>query len=163
MNDQFPIAKNGADIHAITTVLDRLAFGEIATYADISEAIGRDCQKHRYLIEKALSGLERKRKIFSCVKNVGYQRLSDSEIVECSFVAFKRIRKSARRHVTRLSSVEWRSLSRDEQLRHNLHISALGAIAHIATPSNIAKMSQACSNGSLAGLPTASALKLMAS
>lgn len=63
-----------------------------------------------------------------------------------------------------LSVVEFESLSQEERLRHNLNISALGAIEHAATPSNITKLTTACSNSnSLNGLPTAYVLKLMAS
>lgn len=162
--NEFPIAKNGADVAALTAVLDQLAVGSIVSYAVLSDAIGRDIQKHRYLLDKALDKLVRKRKVFGCIKETGYQRLSDSQIVEHSFGAFRRIRRIARRNAVRLSSVEFANLSNEERLRHNLHISALGAIAHAATPSNIAKLNQACSNSSgMEGIPTAKVLQLMAS
>jgi hypothetical protein len=160
----FPIAKNGADVAALAAVLDRLAVGDIATYAELTEAVGRDIQKHRYLLDTALQRLLRKRKVFGCIKETGYQRLSDSEIVNYSFSAFKRIRRIARKNAVRLSAVEFERLSNEERVRHNLHISALGAIAHAATPSNLAKLNQACSNSqSMQGLPTAHVLKLLAS
>jgi hypothetical protein len=79
MND-FTIAKNGADVNALATALDKLAVGQVISYEELSEAIGRNIQKHRYLLDQALLRLMRGRKIFGCVKQVGYQRLSDSEI-----------------------------------------------------------------------------------
>lgn len=162
--NSFPIAKNGADVAALAAVLDKLAVGDIATYAELTDAIGRDIQKHRYLLESALQRLLRKRKVFGCVKEAGYKRLSDSEIVDYSFSAFRRIRRIARKNAGRLSVVEFEKLSQEERLRHNLNISALGAIAHAATPSNITKLATACANSnSLNGLPTAHVLKLMAS
>jgi len=160
----FPIAKNGADVAALAAVLDRLAVGDIATYAALTEAVGRDIQKHRYLLDTALQRLLRKRKVFGCIKETGYQRLSDSEIVSYSFNAFRRIRRIARKNAVRLSAVEFERLSNEERVRHNLQISALGAIAHAATPGNLTKLTQACSNSqSMQGLPTAHVLKLLAS
>jgi hypothetical protein len=163
MND-FPIAKNGADVQALATVLDKLAVGSVATYAELTEAIGRDILNHRYLLDQTLNRLMRGRKIFGCVKGVGYQRLSDSEIVESSFGAMRRIRRMARKQATRLASVEWNRMSDADRLAHNIHVSVLGAIAHAATPSNLAKLNHACVNSSgQVGLPTAKTLALLAS
>jgi hypothetical protein len=163
MND-FPIAKNGADVQALATVLDKLAVGSIVEYSDLSESIGRDIRKHRYLLDQALTRLLRNRKVFACVKDVGYKRLNDAEIVECSFSKFRQIRRMARKQATRLAAVEWNNLSDADRLAHNIHISALGAIAHAATPSNMTKLGQACSNSNgQFGLPTAKTLALLAS
>ena len=163
MND-FPIAKNGADVQALAIVLDQLAVGSVATYAELTEAIGRDILKHRYLLDQALNRLLRNRKVFGCVMGEGYQRLSDSEIVASSFGAMRKIRRMARKQATRMASVEWNTMSNEDRLAHNIHISVLGAIAHAATPSNLNKLNHACVNSSgQVGLPTAKTLQLLAS
>ena len=160
--DEFPFAKNSADVNALVTLLDKVAVGAIASYSALSECVDRDIQKHRYLLDSALNRLLKQRKVFACVKNSGMQRLSDSEIVLCSFSALKRIRGMARKSVTRLTAVQWDGLSQDDKTRHNLHLSVLGAIVFSAQPRNIAKLGMACKNSSSSGLPTARTLKLLA-
>lgn len=163
MNQIIPYAKNGADIQAIAAVLDQLAVGSTVSYQEISQAIGRDIQRHRYLLDKATDHLLKQRKVFGCVHNFGMKRLTDSEIVQHSFYAFRRIRRMVRKGARRLTSVEWDTLSEQDQQRHNLHLSVLGAIAHAATPKNMVTLSSACQNSAKTGLPTATTLKLLAS
>lgn len=158
-----PYAKNGADIQAIVLVLDQLAVGDVATYEMLSDAIGRDIQAHRHLLDKAQDRLLKQRKVFGCVTREGMKRLSDAEIVEHSFTAFRRIRRMARKSATRLTSVEWQNLAEQDKQRHNLHLSVLGAITHAATPKNMTALSAACQNSAQQGLPTAQTLKLLAS
>lgn len=163
MNDYIPYAKNGADVQALVTVLDSLAVGDLATYNTLSQAIGRDIQRHRYLLESACDRLLKQRKVFGCVFNSGLKRLSDSEIVDHSFNAFRRIRRLARKSARRLTSVEWNGLTDEDRQRHNLHLSVLGAIVHTATPHNMAALSMTCKNTGPHGLPTAQTLKMLAS
>ncbi|MCB1771959.1 MAG: hypothetical protein KDJ31_20005, partial [Candidatus Competibacteraceae bacterium] len=134
MSEFVPYAKNSADVQAIAAVLDQLAIGEMATYAGISAAIARDIQAHRYLLERACDQLLKQRKVFGCIHNEGMKRLSDAEIVETSFHAFRRIRRIARKSAKRLTSVEWSGLADSDKQRHNMHMSVLGAIVHAATP-----------------------------
>lgn len=164
LNTLIPYAKNGADLQALASVLDRLAVGDVVTYVELSAAIGRDIQKHRYLLDKAQDRLLKQRKVFGCVHHLGMKRLSDAEIVEHSFYAFRRIRRMARKSATRLTSVEWSDLAEKDKQRHNLHLSVLGAITHAATPKNMTKnLEMACKNSQQQGLPTAQTLRLLAS
>ncbi len=158
-----PFAKNGADVHALAAVLNQLAVGNLATYDDLSAAIGREVRDHRYLLDQALSQCLKQRKVFGCVTGVGMKRLSDAEIVENSFHAFRRIRRMARKGAARLSSVAWEKMPVEDQKRHNLHISVLGAICHCATPKNMGRVAAACANGDKNGMPTAKTLALLAS
>lgn len=157
-----PYAKNDADVHALLAVLNQLAVGNLATYDDLSAAIGREIREHRYLLDKALSECLKQRKVFGCVTGVGVKRLSDTEIVEHSFHAFRRIRRMARKGAARLSSVDWNTMPDDEKKRHNLYISVLGAICHSATPKNMGRVAASCANGNKNGMPTAKTLALLA-
>lgn len=158
-----PYAKNSADIQALVARLNRLEMGELVTYADLSEAIGRDIRSRRYLLATACAHLLKQRKVFACVTNTGMRRLTDSEIVENSLYAFRRIRRMTKRSAMRLTSANWNELSHTERQQHNLHLSVLGAIAHAATPLNMACIEPMCNNNQPNALPTAKVLKLLAS
>jgi hypothetical protein len=162
MTNSIPFANNSADVQALVAALDSVAVGSVITYDELSGTIGRDIQTKRYLLEAAQDRLLKQRKVFGCVYGVGLKRLDDSEIVECSLHAFRKIRRMSRKAATRLTSVEWNHLTSEEQRRHNLHLSVLGAIIHTATPRNMQHLSAACSNSTPMGLPTAQTLKLLA-
>ena len=159
----FPAQKNCVDVNALATVLDGVAVGATISYNELTQSIGREIQSHRYLLQQALEQLLKQRKVFGCVTGVGLQRLSDSEIVEHSFSAFRKIRRTARKAARRLTSVEWSAMTPEDQQRHYLHLSVLGAIAHRATPSNSSRLTAACANSNNGGLPTAKTLTLLAS
>ena len=157
-------SKNAADVQAIVDAMNELKIDETITYEELTEIVGRDIRNHRYIMTQARNRLLLNRKIFGCITNVGYKRMNDSEIVESSHGIIHSIHNKARKQVKSLTAVDWQSLTNNNRVNLNIHISVLGAIAHATTPSTIAKLSPACTNSNgIYGLPTEKTLKLLAS
>ena len=121
--------------------LDRLrqaAVGDTVTFSDLSVALGREVDGGTPTVQAALRKLERDGVIFGNVRGVGYQRLSDSAIVNTAEHERAALRRKARRVVHRLTSVaDFDALPNDLKVKHNAAVSGFGAIASVLSPAKM--------------------------
>ncbi len=83
------------DVRALTDALMGVSPGSKITYAELSAAIGRDVQKHRYLIESARRIAQREHgAVFSVEYGVGYARLTTEQLPDVAATARRRIRST---------------------------------------------------------------------
>lgn len=159
-----PTSKNAADIIALVEALGELQPGQLLTYEYLTAVIGRSAQRHRYLLEAACNRLlKQNRKAFGAVFGVGIKRLTDTEAIEQCASAMTRVRRIARKAVSKAASVDFAALSDEDKRRHNGYISQMAAIAYTADSRHLNRLTEACQNHDPACLPSAQALKLMAS
>ena len=111
-----------------------IARGEIATYAALEKEMGCNPQLGgRSNVNSARRYLQREHGIvFVAVPNVGYKRLTDTEIVKSSPEALTKSRRASRRAAQRLTCVEYDDLSKEDKVSHQVHLSLFGAIQAIS-------------------------------
>lgn len=159
------ISKNAVDISALKDRLRKAEIGEMIAYDELSEIIGRDIRKHRYLLLSACNQLlSEKNYTFGSVFKQGVKRLSADETVESSKEIFSRIRGQCRRQARKLSSVDYETITTDDLKRlHNSALSVFAAIAYSADSRNLNRLTGLCQNTGPQSLPTATTLRLLAS
>lgn len=138
----------------------KAAVGEVVSFAQISDALGRkvegDCSNIQSAVRRLLSadGM-----VFENVRSVGYQRLNDVEIVKLSEGMRERLRRGARRIVKKLTCVQdFEALPNDMKIKHNAAVSGFGAIAAMLTPGRMKKLEDQVEKAS-AQLPLAKTLE----
>ena len=159
-------SKNAVDIDALKIRLCKMQIGEVITYDQISEVIGRNIRKDgkRGIAYQAMNQLlSEQRFVFGTIRNVGFKRLNADETVESTKDGMTRIRKISRKQVKRLSAVDYGSISTNAlKVQHNASISLYGAIAFAADSGNLKRLTT--TNGNRPeGLPTAETLRRLAS
>lgn len=66
--------------------------------------------------------------VFGCVENVGFKRLTDSEIANLGAFTIGHIRRVSRSTVKRISCAKYEGLSNEDKIKSNTSISFLGAL-----------------------------------
>lgn len=123
------------DVRALTDALMGVSPGSKITYAELSAAIGRDVQKHRYLIESARRIAQREHgAVFSVEYGVGYARLTTEQLPDVAATARRRIRSSARKGLKALrqGAAKANDVSPETQRKLNAEISALALAEFVA-------------------------------
>ena len=125
--------ENTADIETLTAKLAEVSSGATISYADLSGAIGRNVQSHFWLLRKAIDTAERETgTLFEVVRNVGVKRLPSDEAPDVGLHCMRKIKRTAKRGVARLSAVRANDLSDTDRARMIAHKSQLGAISMVA-------------------------------
>lgn len=142
MEKQQPDFRLSSDSKALAEKLLTVSVGETITYQDMSAIIGRSVQSiGRGALETARSIVQReKRIVFGVIRGVGLIRLNDSEIIDLADKAREHSRRHARRVVKKLICVEYSSLKKESQIKHNAAISMFGAISEISSTSSIKRL-----------------------
>lgn len=118
------------ETQAAIEVMSSIQRGEIATYLALEKAMACSPQKGgRSNVNSARRYLQREHgMVFVAVFNVGYKRLTDTEIVKSSPEALTKSRRASRRAAHRLTCVEYDDLSKEDKVAHQVHLSLFGAI-----------------------------------
>lgn len=135
--------------------------GKLVTYKELSDELGQDVQTSAWAaVASARRYLLREHQlVFGIVRNQGLQLLSDSEKVQTDASFLSRIRRTARRGAaTQFAVVDFTALKRDEQIRHNVAVSAFGAMIHFSKPTAMKKLEERVSETQKA-LPLAKTLE----
>ena len=129
----FPTSpSNSADVTAIKAVLESLPHGGVASYGDLSAALGRDIRPARWLLLRARRELEKDTgALFAAVRGVGLKRLSPSDAPQVGADATARIRRHASRAHSRLSLAS-NDMPDDARMRVAAYRSLFGTIAAIS-------------------------------
>jgi hypothetical protein len=129
-----------ADTRRLADALATAARGEIVTYKQLSEAIGRDIMGCRWLLYSALHVIERESgAVFATERRIGYRRLAPEEIVKIGQTARAHIRRTARAGARTISAgVAGANDLTPEMARQILaEQSALGLLEHVARDRNL--------------------------
>ena len=107
---------------------------DIITYEVLEKEVGCNPQHGgRGYVNSARRYLQREHgMVFVAVPNVGYKRLTDTEIVKSSPEALTKSRRASRRAAQRLTCVEYDELSKEDKVAHQVHLSLFGAIQAIS-------------------------------
>jgi hypothetical protein len=120
--------------------------GESITYKDLSAVIVKNVQGagRSNLMSARRKALSTHGLVFEAVRNEGLKCLTDQEKAKLGTSGIKSIRKKARNTSRKILAVEnFNTLSKDEQVAHNLSLSLLGAISQMTKNSNIEKLESA--------------------
>lgn len=148
------------DTRLICDRLKQAAVGEVISFKALSEALGRKVEGADSSVQSAVRNLlSVDGVVFENVRGVGYQRLTDVEIVKSSEGMRERLRRGARRMVKKLTCVQdFAALSNDMKIKHNAAVSGFGAIAAMLTPGRMKKLEDSVEKAS-AQLPLAKTLE----
>ena len=126
------------DAKLIRSVLAESKVGDVVTYEQLSKAIGRDVREHaRSALGTARRGLLRdERIVFGVEQNVGLVRLNDEEIVSSAESDRRRIQRTAKRSLQRLSVVDFDKLSEEKKRAHIVASAQIGVVAMFAKSSS---------------------------
>lgn len=124
------LPENAADIHVLEKLLEALPIDGVLTYQQMEDAIGRPIQAHRFLLLRARENVEeRAGALFETVRQVGMKRLQAADMPDVGLSSLRKIKRSARRGMERLSNVRANDLSETDAHRVLAYRSQLGAIA----------------------------------
>lgn len=137
------IAQKSIDAQIIERHLETAEVGQLVTYAELSELIGRDVQgKGRYLLETAKRALLRRGIVFETVRGEGIKRASDIEIVDHRQQDFDRIKRTAGRALNKLACVNQDSLNNEAKIKFNATASHLGVLRQLTSRKAIEAVEQ---------------------
>jgi hypothetical protein len=130
-----PIGEVSADTLRLESMLQVLEINEVASYAVLSAAIGRNVQEEgRGNLLSARNRLLREQgMVFQCDPGIGVKRLCDAAIVGVADSFVRGIRRKAVKGVRIVTSVnDFDALSADIKLKHNMLAIVLGTQAALA-------------------------------
>jgi len=104
--------------------------GDVITYDEMSEMIGRNVQKEaRHILEAARRWAKKDRIIFGTVTSKGVQRLDDAGKVRAGSGMMDKIRRTSRRAAQTLAAVEnFGELPNEMKIQHNMALSIFGIV-----------------------------------
>lgn len=135
-----PTSEISPDVRALAESMKAVPVGQTITYGALSDAIGRDVQRSRYLIMRAMTVARRETgAIFSNVIRVGYQRLPAEDAHKLGAYSRARIRRAAARSAKAIgTALAMANDVPDEAKRKaSAEISALGLIQHLARDTHL--------------------------
>lgn len=152
MNKSIP--EMAIDTKLLFQRLQKAFVGDLITYPELSEIIGRNVQKEaRGCLISAMRVALYNEMVFGTVRKVGIKRLTDRELAGIGEGVRLHIGRVARKAVRKMTMVNnFETLSNEEKIRHNTGVSMLGAIGHI-TSSKQAKSLEGKVSSSLEALP----------
>lgn len=156
-----PTFRASVDAVALHRLMREARVGEVITYAQMTAALRRRVDSSTPELRTAMKMCEREdRMIFGAVRNEGYRRLSDTEIVDASDGQMTRSRKMARRASARLGLVEFDRLPETHQIKHNAAMSIFGLVIASSNAGAVKKVTAAVAK-SRRELPMAETIKAL--
>lgn len=118
----------------LRAVFEAAAVGEVINFSSIEGTLDRPLGSYLYgLIRSVRRALRRdKRMVFSNIRNVGYRRLNDKEIVSTGPTVRRRIRNATKSAVEDFKCVEFERMSNDDKLRHNAELATFAVLSFVA-------------------------------
>lgn len=157
------IAEQAVDTRLLVGLLSKAAIGQEYSYEALGKELGRVVDGSTPNLISARRIVQRDFDIvFGTMHRVGIKRLSDSEIVASGDTLTGKIRRAARRTIATMSKARDEVLSRDEITHRNATVSMAGALVHMASKSNMAKLETAV-RVNAAELPVGKTLELFRS
>lgn len=146
------------DAKTIAHVLRAVPVGSVIAYTELSRAIARDvCASGRGAMNTARALVQREdRMVFDTVHKKGLKRLADEEIVGLGDRARDHVRRASRKIIKKLTCVDYDTLSKEKQTKHNTSLSMFGVFCELATDKSTKRLS-ACVEAAQVELPVAKA------
>lgn len=136
--------------------------GEIVSYAELSDLIGRSVQRVAYAaLASARRRAEAEGSEFGTVIKIGLERLDENRAVEKALRGLGRIRKLSRRELRRLSRRQFDQLDSAHQVSHNTGMAAFSVFQHMTSRGKLEQLEQAVARTQQA-LPLAKTLEIFA-
>lgn len=137
------IPETSVDTNLIYQRIERAEIGEVITYDEMSDLIGRNVRTKaaHNLASARRRAFNQRQMVFDAVHKVGIKRLNDVEIVTTTQQAIDKARRSARRAAKRITAVrDFDALPKELRVKHNTFMSALSAMAAITKAGPMAKL-----------------------
>jgi hypothetical protein len=147
------------DTRTIYERLKTVAVGEVISFKQLTEIIGRKVEGACSNLQSAMHRLEAEGIAFANVRGTGYQRMTDIEVVNTAESSREGIRRKAKRAIKRLTCVSaFDHLPNDFKIKHNAALSGFGAIAAIMSPGRVKALEETVAKAG-AQLPLAKTLE----
>lgn len=138
------IAEQAVDTRLLVGMLSKAAIGQEFTYEALGTELGRKVTGSTGALLSARKIVQRDFDIvFGTLHGAGIKHLSDSEIVAIGDKLTGKVRRAARRTIATVSKARDEVLSKDEITHRNATVSMAGALVHMSTKSNMAKLETA--------------------
>ena len=138
------IAEQSVDTRLLVALLQKAEIGQVFNYTELSERLGRSIMGAEPSLSSARRIVQRDFDIvFDVIRGQGIKRLSDAEIVALGDTLPGRVRRTARRRVQKIAKAKDGELSKDQITQRNAVVSMAGALIHMASKSNMAKLEDA--------------------
>lgn len=134
------IAEISIDSHAIYQRLIKAQPGELITYVELSNIIGRDFQSFGRCNYETASriALRDNKMVFVAVRNQGIKRLENEAIPSVIGVnSISKIRRLSKRSAKKIMATNYDALSNESKIIHNTGLSVLGAFMQMTKPKSI--------------------------
>lgn len=156
------IPEKSTDTLTIEACLRELAIGEVVTYDQLSEKLGRDVRQHctGNLQTARRTVLKEDKIITEVVRGEGIKRIDDATCVSTAPTVFKRMRGLANRQSDRLKAVEFNALDEESKRKHLVVSAQLGAIHLMSTSNSTKKIEAKVEGNSQATIPVGKVLEL---
>lgn len=126
------IAQKSIDAQIIERHLETAEVGQLVTYVELSQLVGRDVQKKdRHLLETAKRSLLRRGMVFETVWSEGVKRVTDNENITNRQRDFAHIRRAAGTSLKKLACVNQDALDNEAKIKFNATASHLGVIRQL--------------------------------
>lgn len=128
------------------TICDRLktvAIGEVVSFKQLTELLGRNVAGSCSNLQSALHSLEGDGIAFANIRGTGYQRMDDIAVVNTLESSREGLRRKAKRALKRLTCIgDFEKLPNDKKITHNAGASFLGAIYSMTSRSRVKSLEE---------------------
>lgn len=130
------IAQPSIESKLIYNRISQCKEGEIVTYEELDQLIGRSVQKTcRYALTSARNAcMNDHRIVFSAIPNVGIKRLKNEEIPGTADSRFLHIKRVANKGLRESACVDYDNLTPENKIKHNTNISMFAVHKELAKP-----------------------------
>lgn len=138
--------------------------GEVITYAELTELIGRDVQgAARYVLHSARNmAMREDRAVFGVNTDVGLVRLDDCAVVDAGADGMAKARRAIRKGARVLGCVNnFDAMPNEKKIQHNTALSLFGALHEAMKPKSVARIEAAVTREA-GEIPFAKTLELFA-
>lgn len=133
----------GTETKTLAHVLRQAKIGDVVSYQALTESIGVNVQSAgRSILASARKLVQREDKmVFDVDRNIGLKRLDDPSIISLSDKHRDHIRRTARKTVKAIACVDYQTLTRENQVRHNTALSMAAFFMQAATDTSAKRLS----------------------
>jgi hypothetical protein len=152
--------EKSSDTKILEDTLRQVAVGDMATYENLSKAIGRDVRTFAIAaLRTARHGLIKEGFVFGVEQNVGLVRLNSTEIVKSTEMDRKSVHRKVNRTLSKLSVAKYDELDDENKRKHVTMSAQMGALAMFSAKTATTKIESKVTGDSKV-LPVGETLKL---
>lgn len=158
-----PIAQISADARILLGEFSKLKKGDIATYEQIAQWIGRDIRANRNVMHTVRKRLQKDYGIWLvAVPKVGYMVANDSLVVNGVCESYRRrMHNAARKAVAALSTVQPETLQEEDKKKFWAELSLHGTLQAVTTKKGFDRIAKVATNGASHQLAIAQTLEAL--